>query len=99
VDHAIAACQTTVAREISLGVALRGFAAVAESERLRLENGVGIPADFLDAEADLVQVKADLTLARTAIILARAELARALGELDISWIEDHLRTANPRAKE
>ncbi len=99
VDHAIAACRATLARETSLGAAVKGFAAVAESERLRLENGVGIPADFLDAEADLLNAKAHLALARNATLLARIELARILGQLDSAWVAKALRRADPEEAE
>ncbi len=47
---------------------------MAECERLRRDNGVGTPADFLDAEADLLQAKANLTLARNAMIFGSPQL-------------------------
>jgi outer membrane protein len=93
VDHALGAWQAGVEREKSLATAVRGFEAVAASERLRLETGTGIPADFLDAEADLLKARASRVIAANAVVLSRVELAGVLGELDEGWIARHLAEA------
>jgi outer membrane protein len=95
VDHALGAFKAAVERERSLGVAVRGFDAVAASEKLRLETGTGIAADFLDAEADLLDARASRVIAANAVVLSRLELAGILGELDEAWVARHLAETTP----
>jgi len=88
VDRALATLAESVARAGSLEEAVARFAEVVRVERLRLENGVGIEGDYLDAEADLLAARAAATEARYGIVAARAELARVEGALTVSWLEE-----------
>ena len=90
VDHAHGAWLAAVERETSLEAAVRGFKAVAASEKLKLETGTGIPADFLDSEADLLEARASRVIAANAVVLSRVALAEILGELDEAWIVRHI---------
>ncbi len=98
VDHALGAWEAARERERSLKLAVRGFAAVAASEKLRLETGTGIPADYLDAEADLLDARANRVIAANAVILSRLELAAILGELDEGWVARHVEEASRAAE-
>ncbi len=98
VDHALGGWEAARDREKSLEAAVRGFAAVAASEKLRLETGTGIPADFLDAEADLLDARASRVIAANAVILSRLELAVVLGELDEGWVARHVAEASRAAE-
>jgi len=88
VDRALATLAETAARAESLDEAVARFAEVVRVERLRLENGVGIESDYLDAEADLLAARAAATEARYGIVAARAELARVEGVLTTAWLEE-----------
>jgi outer membrane protein len=92
VDRALSALDEARARIESLETAVARFDEVSRIERLRLETGVGIEADFLRAEADRLSAEAGLIEARYAEISARAELARVEGRLGPEWVDEHLRS-------
>jgi outer membrane protein TolC len=91
-DAAIAAVEESRARVASLEVAAAQFEEVAHVSKLLLEAGSGTQTDYLDSEAELLEARASLTRARDAEIAARIHLARALGELDLDWIHENLRS-------
>jgi outer membrane protein TolC len=88
VDRALAALVEARAREEALAEAVKQYEEVARIERLRLDTGVGIQADYLDAEAALLDARAGLVEARHAAVGARVEMARATGDLDLRWVEE-----------
>ena len=88
VDRALAALVEARAREEALAEAVKQYEEVARIERLRLDTGVGIQADYLDAEAALLDARAGLVEARNAAVGARVEVARATGDLDLRWVEE-----------
>ena len=94
-DLALAEVADAGARAASLAEAEAALAEVVRVERLRLETGVGVEADYLTAEADLLATRARLAEARFGEMAARAGTARAAGELDPEWVEREL-VARPR---
>jgi len=88
VDRALAALVEARAREAALAEAVAQYEEVVRIERLRLETGVGVQADYLDAEAALLDARAGLVEARNAAVGARVEVARATGNLDLRWVEE-----------
>lgn len=89
-DHALAQLTDATARITSLTEAVEAFAAVAAAERLRLETGTGMQADYLTAEADLLGARAELARTDYDRLAAAVELARLMGRLDLAWIETEL---------
>jgi outer membrane protein TolC len=96
-DRALAALAEARAREAALVEAVAQYQEVARIERLRLETGVAVQADYLDAEAALLDARAGRVEAGNAVVGAHVELARVAGELDLEWVEESLRT--PRTEE
>lgn len=94
-DRALASLAESRARAEALGEAVAQYAEVARIEKLRLDTGAGIQADYLDAEAALLDARAGLVEAENAVVAARVEVARAIGELGREWVEEEL-TAGPR---
>lgn len=90
-DRALAALAEAQAREEALAEAVEQYREVARIEKLRLETGTGIQADYLDAEAALLDARAGLVEAGNAAVSARVEVARAIGGLDLAWVEASLR--------
>jgi outer membrane protein TolC len=86
VDRALAELAESAARVSSLREAVAAHAAVAGAERLRLEAGAGIQADYLAAEADLLGARAELARTEYRRIAARIEIARLAGRLDLAWL-------------
>lgn len=86
-DHALAAVVEAGARQQALSEAVAQYTEVARVEKLRLDTGVGVQADYLDAEAALLDARAGLVEARNSVVGARVEVARATGELDLEWVE------------
>jgi outer membrane protein TolC len=91
VDRGIGAVVEARARIESLATAVARFDEVSRIEKLRLDTGVGIEADYVRAEADRLATEADLIEARYAEVAARAGLARTAGTLSPEWIEQNLR--------
>ncbi|HJS72800.1 MAG TPA: TolC family protein [Vicinamibacteria bacterium] len=91
VDRGLSAVEEADARIESLVTAVARFDEVSRIEKLRLDTGVGIEADYVRAEADRLAAEADLIEARYAEVAARAELARVAGSLSPEWIEQNLR--------
>lgn len=89
-DSALADASQARARAASLAEAVAQYREVARVEALRLEQGVGTQADYLDAEADLLSAESAFQEARFAEIVAYTELARVTGDLDLAWIESRL---------
>ncbi len=89
-DRALAQLVDANARVTSLTQAVEAFTAVAAAERLRLETGTGIQADYLAAEADLLGARAELARTEYDRLAAAVELARLMGQLDLAWIETEL---------
>lgn len=92
-DRARAEVVQAAAQVESLGKAVESFTEVARVERLRLDTGVGIQADYLDAEAKLLAAQADLSEARYGEAVAATEVARIVGRLDPTWVETNLSEA------
>lgn len=86
VDRALAELAEAAARTASLREAVAAHEAVAAAERLRLEAGAGIQADYLAAEADLLGARAELARTDYRRIAARIETARLMGQLDLAWL-------------
>jgi outer membrane protein TolC len=87
-DRALAALVEARARDEALAEAVKQYEEVVRIERLRLDTGVGVQADYLDAEAALLDARAGLVEARNAVVGARIEVARATGDLDLRWVEE-----------
>jgi len=96
-DSALAALDRARARAAALGEARDQYVEVARIEKLRLDTGVGIQADYLDAEASLLDARAGLVEARYDEVAARVDIARLTGALDLPWIERHLSASNEGA--
>ncbi|HSF19645.1 MAG TPA: TolC family protein [Vicinamibacteria bacterium] len=92
-DIALSGLDEARARVLSLTTAVRRFEEVVRIERLRLATGVGIQTDYFQSEADHLGARADLIRAEYEVIFAWTELSRATGQLDLDWIETHLRSA------
>jgi outer membrane protein TolC len=90
VDRGIGAVAEARARIESLATAVARFDEVSRIEKLRLDTGVGIEADYVRAEAERLSTEADLIEARYSEIAARAGLARTAGTLSPEWIEQNL---------
>ena len=90
VDLALAALDEAGARARSLRIAVDRSAEVARIERLRLDAGTGVQADYLQAEATLLSVSVALSEAEHGAVLARIRLARVVGELDARWLDENL---------
>ena len=90
VDMALAAWEEAEARTVSLRVAVDRSTEVARIERLRLDAGAGVQADYLQAEAALLSRRVALSEAEHGAVLARIRLAEAVGELDESWLAQNL---------
>lgn len=74
-------------RVAALEAAVTRFAELARVERLALDEGAGTQSDWLRAEAGLFQARAGLADARYAVIRARVAWGRAVGRLDLDWID------------
>jgi outer membrane protein TolC len=90
VERAAAAFEQARARQAALAEAVLASAEVARAERLALDVGAGIQADWIDAQADLLEARAALVEARAGSLVAAVELARATGALDLDWLAKHL---------
>ena len=90
VDRALATLEETEARAVSLRLAVDRSEEVARIERLRLDTGTGVQADYLQAEATLLSLRATLSEVEHGAVLARVQLAKAVGELDEGWLEENL---------
>ena len=90
VDIALATLEEAEARAASLHTAVDRSAEVARIERLRLDTGTGVQADYLRAEATLLSLRATLSEVEHGAVLARIRLAKAVGELDEGWLEENL---------
>ncbi len=75
------------ARMTALEAAVDRYEELARVERLALDEGSGVQTDFLRAEAGLYQARAGLAEARRSVLLSRIAWARAVGTLDMNWIE------------
>ncbi len=96
-DATLAALHEARARQRALTEAERQLVEVVRIEKLRLETGVGLQADYLDAEASLLDARTGLAEARHAEVAARVRLARLTGALDLGWVERELAGA-PRGR-
>lgn len=85
-DAAWAELAAATARAGSLAEAEAKNVEVVRIERLRLDAGAGVEADYLRAEADLLAARAAAVEARHRVGAARAELARVTGELSPAWV-------------
>ncbi len=94
VDRALAAWEEAEARSSSLRVAVDRSTEVARIERLRLDTGTGVQSDYLQSEAALLSLRAALSEAEHGAVLARIQLAKAVGELDESWLTENLGDAS-----
>jgi outer membrane protein len=99
VDRALAARAETLARGTALEAAAASAAEVVRIERLRLDAGAGIEADYLEAEAELLALRARRIEAEHAAVAARVELARLAGELSAGWIAAHLEAGGAGERE
>lgn len=99
VDRAVASLAEARSRETALAEAVAQYEEVARIEKLRLDTGVGVQADYLDAEAALLDARAGRVEAANAMVGARVEVARATGVLDAAWVEESLRVAGEEEEE
>ncbi len=77
-------------RVVALEAAVTGFDELARVERLALDEGAGIQSDWLRAEAGLFQARAGLADAGYSVLRARLAWARAVGRLDLDFIDSLL---------
>jgi len=94
-DDTLAAYDRARSRRQALSEAEKHLAEVVRIEKLRLDTGVGIQTDYLDAEASLLDIRANLIEARHAVVAARVDVARLTGTLGLPWIERELAPAPP----
>ncbi len=91
IDAAIDAARSAIieadARTEALDASVSQWTEVARIEALALETGAGTQSDLLTAEASLFRARAGLADATYARLLARVRLARALGRLDLDWLQ------------
>jgi len=92
-DAAEAALTESTARADALAAAVVQWEEVARIEGLSVREGVGTQADLLRAEAGLFQARAGFARARHESALARVRLARALGNLNMTWMATALEMA------
>ncbi len=93
-DRARTAEREARRRVIALEAAVTRYTELARVERLALDEGAGMQSDWLRAEAGLFQARALLTDARFAVLRARLAWGRAIGHLDLDWV-DTLTETNP----
>jgi outer membrane protein len=93
VQRARAALERARARTAALAEAVTARAEVARVERLSLDVGAGVQADWLDTEADLLDARAALVRSAADAVVAAVELARATGALDLDWLSTRLEEA------
>ncbi|MFN2441980.1 MAG: TolC family protein [Thermoanaerobaculia bacterium] len=91
-DEALAAVRRSSALATSYGAAIQSMTEVVRVERLRLENGVGVQAEYLRAEADLAGARAAFAASRRSLGIAQTELARITGRLDPQWVDTNFRS-------
>lgn len=87
VDAATASEIESRRRVAALESAVASFTELSRVERLALDEGAGTQSDWLRAEAGLFQSRAALAEARFSALRARLARARALGRLDLAWIQ------------
>jgi outer membrane protein len=90
VEEALASVLETGARREALERAVEQAEEVARIEVLALEVGAGVQTDFLRAQAELFQSRAALAEARHGEVLAGVYLARVMGDLTLSWVQEHM---------
>jgi outer membrane protein TolC len=94
IDTAIDAARSAIieadARTEALDASVSQWTEVARIEALALDTGAGTQSDLLAAEASLFRARAGLAEATYARLLARVRLARALGRLDLDWLQQTL---------
>jgi outer membrane protein len=93
VDRSHALLLAAQSRRSALAAAVAQMEEVARIERLALDSGAGVQADYLRAEADLMLARASLAEARLAELSARVDLARASGGIDEAWVAAHVEVA------
>jgi multidrug efflux system outer membrane protein len=93
-DRARTAEAEARARAEALTVAVDRFEELVRVERLALDEGSGVQSDFLRAQAGLLGARAGLARARREVVEARVAWARAVGTLDVDWI-DHRMEVRP----
>lgn len=92
IDRSLSALNEAIARHAALATAVARFEEVSRIEQLRLDNGVGVQTDYLDAHADLLAARAQRIEAEYEVIRAHVRLARVSGDLSVAWLETHLRS-------
>lgn len=90
VDHVVGTARELRARVVALTASVGHLEEIARIERLSLEVGSGIQAEYLRAQANLREARARLAQVRHTEIAARLELARLTGQLDVAWLEGAL---------
>jgi outer membrane protein len=98
-DRALAAREETTARAGALAVGVDHAVAVVRAERLRLDAGAGVEADYLDAEAELLALRAERIEAEHAALAAEVEVARLAGELSPAWVAAELEAGDGEESE
>jgi len=89
-DMAQASLVESVSRADALEAAVSQWEEVARIEALRVQEGAGVQADLLRAEAGLFRARAGFAQARYDAVLARVRLARAKGTLNTTWMDTAL---------
>lgn len=90
VDRALATALRSEAQVTALQAVVRHFTELARIEALRVAEGSGTEADYLDAESHLLRARAELIEARHQSIVARVEVARLTGRLSLEWVDQTL---------
>jgi OMF family outer membrane factor len=85
-DRALAAHAAAAAQAEAFAAATLAAAEVVRVERLRLDTGAGVEAEYLRAEAELLAARAAWIGATHRSAEARAELARLAGTLTPAWL-------------
>lgn len=91
IDAARTAVESADARRAVLEASVDQWRELARIEALRIEAGIGLQRDVLEAQSGLFQAEAGLVGARAESLIARVRFARASGTLSRAWVADLLR--------
>lgn len=91
IDASRTAIESADARRAVLQASVEQWRELARIEALRLDSGIGVQRDLLEAQSGLFQAEAGLVGARAESLIARLRLARASGVLTRAWVAETLR--------
>jgi len=91
IDASRTAIESADARRTVLEASVEQWRELARIEALRLDSGIGVQRDLLEAQSGLFEAEAGLVAARAESLIARLRLARASGVLSRAWVAETLR--------